>query len=966
LSALFFCSGATSLAYEVIWFKRFSHVWGNSALAMALVVSSFLVGLGIGALVFGRWADRTPRPALWYGWCEAGIGLLAILIPFEIAWLAGMNSWLYAQFHHSPLLHAITRGLLTFLVIGPPCVLMGGTLPLLVKLTAFEPDRAGQSTAWMYGVNTAGAAVGCLSAGFLLVPVFGIHLTNLMMAAANLAIALVAILAMGRSAGLGIQTAGTQVKSSSSHADSSHFAQRRSLIYAALLLTGFASLTLQMLWARQLAVMLGGSTYAFSATLFIFLIGVGFGSLLFRYLQARLVDNVWLLTVTSAILVLSAVAGKIAIPSLTILVGAVREFRGPHLVNTLVCVGAAAALELAPAIAMGVLFPLFVGMTFQKNSGVGQTVGTVYAWNTLGSIGGAFLCMLLLVPAFGMAKTFAVTLGLYLSALVLAQFRPNLKINRGLIVSLALCALSVFLAAKTHDPRTTDFGAFLYGPVSHEDLRQHVKVLSFREGAACNVLVTESAGHRWIRVNGKVDASTEVDMETQLGLAYLPRSLHPDAQDVLIIGFGSGTTAGASLLFPGTRVTCCEIEPEMVAASRFFHSVNHRPEASDRFTAVFDDGRNFLQATDRRFDLIISEPSNPWLAGISSLFTREFYDTAKSRLKPAGIFAQWVHMYALNAEDYALILRTFIHAFPHHALLWINHNNTILVGSDQPIPVTPATLERSQQRINALAPVKSDLQRHFNATSARALLLSRYLLGEEDLKRFVARQPSDQLNTDINMRLEFDAPRRLFGGPKDPVKSPAHAVLEAAAESMSLSKLFPLLGPSDDRLQALKYQTALFNRHGHNASAQKAARFGLSVASDDAFFLAQLALSEEALDDTEFAQVAAKLAQVSPDEAAKVGGGLWQRRKYLRAVMLFENLAQRHQNSAAVWMNLAMNYQALGRAAEADAARKRATQLDPLAAFMRSTLVALDAQMQKNEQKGNSPLLATPPPNEPP
>ena len=947
ISALFFCSGATSLAYEVIWFKRFSHVWGNSALAMALVVASFLLGLGAGALVIGRWADRIRSPLRCYGWCEAGIGLLALLIPFEIAWLGGLSSWLYSHLHGAALFHALARGLLTLLVIGPACVLMGGTLPLLVKQAVAGPEHAGPSTAWLYGINTAGAAMGCLAAGFWLIPALGLVWTNIAVAAANGAIAGLALLAARRFA----SSSGTTAASTSAPPALGAAVGPARLIYLAVLLTGLASLMLQMIWARQLAVMLGGSTYAFSTTLFIFLSGIGLGSLLCRFLQRRNVDPVRLIAITTVLLVVFTAAGRVAIPAATSSVGLVAPFRGSQFVNALVCIGAGAVLEFVPATCMGMLFPLLVGIASQNKNRIGNTVGAVYAWNTLGSIGGAFLTMLVLVPAFTIARTTALALALYLGALLLVHFQTRGGNSGLLLVSLLGGAVAMAFAALPIDPRLTDYGAFLYGYTPADVLRRDMKALFFREGTACNVLVVESGNHRWLRVNGKTDASTQVDMETQLALAYLPRCLKPDAQDVLIIGHGSGTTAGASLLFPGTRVSCCEIEPGIFESSQFFGAVNHHPESSDRFTPVLDDGRSFLQATEQRFDLIISEPSNPWLAGISSLFTRECYAAARARLKPGGLYAQWVHLYSLDRGDYTMILRTVLSVFPYAALVWINDNNTIIVASELPILPTRDTLGRAQKLVSGLPPVKADLQRYFQATSLPALLLSRYLLDEQDLKAMVDSEASGQLHTDVNLRLEFDAPRRLYSGPPEPAASPARTVIRAAGEALTISKIVQAHGPTPEALLALKYQIALFNRHGNAAAVQNAARFGSTLVSSDPFFLTHLLLSPDALDDAAFAQAAIRLAEVSPDEAANVGGGLWQRRKHQRAAVVFESLSKRHPSSATVWMGLAMNLHALGRTADAEIARKQALQLDPLAGFIRSSITALDAQLQKTDSK---------------
>ena len=167
LSMLFFCSGATSLGYEVIWFKRFANVWGSSALAMAVVVASVLVGLGVGAFIVGRRVEKITNPIRWYGWCEVGIGVLALIIPLETGLLGNLNAWITSLCGQSAFTLSLARGLLTLLVVGPPCLLMGGTLPLLVKYSTPENDHAGSYSAWLYGINTAGAATGCLLAGFL-------------------------------------------------------------------------------------------------------------------------------------------------------------------------------------------------------------------------------------------------------------------------------------------------------------------------------------------------------------------------------------------------------------------------------------------------------------------------------------------------------------------------------------------------------------------------------------------------------------------------------------------------------------------------------------------------------------------------------------------------------------------------------------------------------------------------------
>jgi spermidine synthase len=258
LSILFFLSGATSLGYEVVWFKRFANVWGSSALAMALVVGSVLLGLGLGAFLIGRRTRIIANPIQWYAIFELLIGVCALLVPMGAGLLGGLNTWLTSAAGGSPILLTLFRGFLTFLVLGVPTVLMGGTLPLLVKSLSSGTEEPGTTAAWMYGINTAGAAVGCLLTGFWIVPMLGLMWTNIAVACVNFVIAGIAYTNARDEEPTTPSIAKASAMSVASQAASSGYL----LILIAAALAGFASLGLQMIWARQLAVMLGGSTYA--------------------------------------------------------------------------------------------------------------------------------------------------------------------------------------------------------------------------------------------------------------------------------------------------------------------------------------------------------------------------------------------------------------------------------------------------------------------------------------------------------------------------------------------------------------------------------------------------------------------------------------------------------------------------------------------------------------------------------
>jgi len=770
-STLFFCSGATGLAYEVIWFKRFTHVWGSSSVAMAAVVASFLCGLGIGAQIFGRIADRTANPLRLYGWCELAVGLFALFVPFEIQLLAQAVAPLSGMFPEQPLLQFLVRFLTTLLVIGPPCVFMGATLPLLVKHCTDRHGQLSDATGWLYGINTLGAAFGCFLAGFYLLPLLGLFWSNLLAAAANIAIAVISFRATSPNALAVLAKVAKRTKkepqsavAQSAPSDPNAAPISIGWVYAAILLSGCGALMLQMTWSRQLAVTVGGSTYAFSATLFVVLLAMALGSLIYHRWIRTASWHGWAPMGVVLLLAASTLIGKSLLPALNDWAGMAQSARASATLNGLFCIATSAALELVPALCMGVLFPLLVQLTEAAAERAGRVIGNAYAWSTVGSLPGATLTAQWAFPAWGTAGATAIALGLYLGAMLLVL--PRWK-GRAALIGVAGFVLGVellSLALSDPSPLDTNMGKYHYG-ATIDTISPGLLVKMFEEGSSCNVLVAERDNITTLRVNGKVDASdSPADMQMQAGAAYFPRMIKPRAEEVLVIGYGSGTTVGASLLFPESHVTCCELEPFVYKASPFFSNINHAPESfTDRFDIVFTDGRSYLQSQTTQYDLIISEPSNPWIAGISNLFTQQFFETARSRLKPGGVLAQWLQTYRLTVDEYALIVRTLQSVFPHTMLVMFGQrSDTVLLASDQPLAPTRETLAQLQAQVDQSEAISSDLKKYFGSTDVQRLCLTCGVVKESDLKKIGEMGDGHTLNTDINLRLEFDAPLRLF------------------------------------------------------------------------------------------------------------------------------------------------------------------------------------------------------------
>lgn len=758
-SLLFFASGVTGLAYEVIWFKRFAHVWGSSNIALAAVVASFLCGLGIGAHLIGRRADHVAQPLRWYGWSELGIGALALLVPWELHVLAMVGVRLDQALPLSPALRFFVQFLVTLLVIGPPCVLMGGTLPLLVRQFSAQDESLSESTGWFYALNTFGAAVGCLLSGFLLLPTWGLLATNNLTALGNLAVGGMALRLTNPLAARGKKGQSHGASDRKEAAAPIPTAAISSLrVYFAAALAGAAALVLQIVWNRQLAVTLGGSTYAFSSTLFVVLFSIALGSLLYHWRLKRYGNSPYLYAAVILVIAVGVLAGQFAWPALCRWAGSAKGARASATYNAWLCIAIGSAMQLVPSLGGGVLFPLLAQWTRERGASAGRVIGNLYAWNTLGAILGATCTAMALFPTIGTAGATGLAVALYVaSLLVLQEFGNRRAIGTTLAYAVVGGALA-WVASRPIDPRETNTGYYMYGVIPTD-----YNVKFFREGPASNVMVGELRNVSSLRVNGKVDASTGIDMETQLGLAYFARLFRPDAREVAVIGFGSGATSGASALFPDTRVVCCEIEPAVYAAAPHFAEVNHKPYESPQFSLVIADGRSYIQSANRTFDLIVSEPSNPWLAGVSNLFTRDFFTSVRERLGERGVFVQWVQTYNFSIAEYALILRTMRTVFPHVSLVTLAGGaDTLIIASASSLDRTPDQVAQMQTLVDGSAEIQKDLDKYFGAHNVQHLLLAHYALDEEGIKRLLAADPQDVINTDLNMRLEFDAPLRLF------------------------------------------------------------------------------------------------------------------------------------------------------------------------------------------------------------
>jgi spermidine synthase len=779
LLAAFACSGFAGLVYEIAWTRLLTLHLGHTTAAVSTVTAAFMCGLGLGGALGGRLAARlSPRHALrTYALLELAVAVSALSIAAILTRLEPVLMWAYGE-DGSNSMFSLVRLASAFAVLLVPSVALGATFPVAVRIAVASPTRLGGPTGRLYGANTAGAALGSMAAGFMLIPVLGLRgtlLVGTVGSAASIALALsiagtltdpvpVAAPAKPRVKGRG-RTA--------RNADDGHVAPdpaRFGLAAAVLALTGFATFMHEVVWTRVLAMVVGPSIFAFAATLTSFITGLAIGSFAGAALAERSRRIAMALALT---LVATAAASCLSLA----LVGSSLVELGPGDTGhasvagiPLPLLAIACGLTFPVALGLGVAFPLSLELAGSRDATPARRLGILYAVNTVGAVIGALVAGFIAIPAIGLrASLLAATVALLIGAIALIVRGAS---SRSRLAALAMVSAVVvwMVASGGWDREWLAAGGYLYTRFVPAGVDRHAALtagtlLYYREGVTGTVSVRTLTGHRSLSIDGKVDASDGRDMLTQKLLAHLPLLLHPNPRQIAIVGLGSGVTLASALVHPIAAVDVIEISPEVIAASAQFADVNRRALDDSRTHLVRGDGRTHLALTSRRYDVVISEPSNPWMAGVAALFTQDFFQTVRERLAPGGIFCQWAHTYDISDADLRSIVATFRSVFPNGTMWLAGDGDLLLVGWGPVAPKPEAKADQLESRLDAMittwqrAGVGDDLQRV--AVREPSALLSLFVGGPAEMTRYAAGAPAQ---TDDRMALEFSGPFAVFAG----------------------------------------------------------------------------------------------------------------------------------------------------------------------------------------------------------
>lgn len=779
VAACFFLSGATGLIYEVLWARMLGLVFGATTLAVSTVLAAFMGGLAIGSGLAGRRGAAVKRPIRAYGLIEIGIALYALAVPFLFTFVDNLYAIIWQQFRPGFFAFSLWRFLLSCVMLLVPTALMGATLPLLSAALLRSNGPRSTSITRLYTRNLAGAICGSIVAGFLLLPTFGVRATIYIAALINILIGIVSIVADRR---MEMQSNpgkdATPVSAEELQPGETSFAAVAGdarFWMACAFISGFVTIATQVAWTRLLTMIVGSSTYAFSIVVALFLMGLSGGSFVIaRKSRAanlrQTVLRVELLTAVSIFLSLG-IANKI--PGLLVTTGLrfhISSWAGLLTLQIL----SVALLILLPAFFMGMVMPLvLVWAGTKRNDQSVQLVGRSYAVNTLGAIAGAFVAGFVLVPR--LTTRFTILFAAVLCIIVAgAAYQPKTEardrdLRRAVAAGLTLTLiLLLFLSAPRLNRADLSIGAYdslvrvlakSRGTIEDETVQRQGpeihQLLMYEEGPTATVSVRKDWDITSMAINGRTNASDREDMATQVMLGQLPLLLAPRLRNALVVGYATGVTAGAILQSPVESVECVELEPATVNGSRFFEHVNNHPLNDPRLHLIIDDARTYMRVVPTRYDMIISEPSHPWVPGVANLFTREFFQLGRDRLNDDGIFVQWVQIYQLSTDSLRSVLATFHETFPYVLVFRVQGawkgKDLLLVGSKNPLP-----LDRMKERIG---------EPHIAAELARvnikreADVRAWYVCDEKQLAPAVA---GAVINTDDNMHIETTVPREAF------------------------------------------------------------------------------------------------------------------------------------------------------------------------------------------------------------
>ena len=689
---LFFLSGITALTYEIVWTRMLTLVFGHTVFSVSVVLAAFMAGLGFGSYLFGYTVDKLSANSIdssstalqLYGWIEIMIFASGSVLSLLFANFAEIYSLFHSIVPESPPVQNLLKVIFAFTLILVPTTFMGATLPLISKYCVMDNKHIGTQVSLLYALNTLGAASGCMITGFFLMGTFGVLQTVLMAAACNLFIGISALSIFKENGGT------IKFSFPTINFPKLRWSPEQKFWMGISFICGFTALAYEVLWTRLLVFSIASTVYSFSMMLTVFLLGIFLGSLLLIPLLSK---------IKNLRTILIALQGGVGIYIIGSIYGIESILSPPWNAYNLGNPAAAfwnyfrdsAALMLVPTLLLGMCFPLLIQLISNKHENIGQATGQIYATNTIGAIFGSLFSGFLFLPYFGSQASLTLVATINLLIMVLL-FRTSDYLTPAIRKAMTMVFVALILFINMAVPNDLLNSFFMRDSAGKRNIN---KLIYFEEGLSDTVAVfrdeygvLDPSAKRLITNGISMSASNMIATRYMKLFAHVPILLVDKPDDVLVVCFGTGQTTGAAGIHPRVKtVDSLELSSSVINAGKMFADQNHDVLSNPKVNFVIQDGRNHLLTTHKFYDVITSEPPPPRTAFTVNLYTREYYELQKSKLKPGGISAQWIPLHSQGEEEVAMHFKTFQSVFPY-TMGWLSVANEILIiGSDQPIKI---------------------------------------------------------------------------------------------------------------------------------------------------------------------------------------------------------------------------------------------------------------------------------------
>lgn len=769
---LFFLSGLCGLIYEVLWSRYLTIFLGSTMTAYTIVLAVFMGGLALGNFLIGKFADRGRNNLVVYGCLQIIIGVYCALFPLFWKFLSQVYITADISLKGSTFMLPSLKFVFSIIGIFAPAFLMGGTLPLLARYFTRDIREVRHNVSTLYYINSLGGVVGCLLVGFFLIRSFGINASNYLAAGTNGLIGLTALFISYRrrdTFAVNLTLYRDPLLHDKSYAEIDERKDRliTKIVLIGVALSGFTAMVYELAWTRLFSIILGATTYSFTIMLAAFISGITLGSLIISKKKDLKADPYFLFGLCELGIFFSLLLSIPVYQWLPFAFSRINFLLSRTMLSFVLFqvlkFGFCFLVMLLPAIFFGMTLPLISNFLARKVETLGRNVGRVFAFNTTGALLGALTTGLILIPTIGIRHTievgFLINFAVVISVFLFPVFGKSSLAKKASLGAISFLIILYFIFLPEWDKQIITAGAGRFtrrGPSSYSKYIEEVKagrILFYKEGRDATVSVESGMGGKTLFIDGKPEASTLGDMPTQVILGHLPLLLSRNIKDVLVVGVGSGITVGSVLTYPVAQVDSVEISGAVFEAAKYFSPENRDFWKDERVKVHIEDAKIFVKTTDRKYDVIISEPSNPWVSGLADLFSIEFFDNCRKLLTPNGIMAQWFHGYSMDMVNFKIIVRTFSECFKYVSIWETMERDFILIGSSERLS---PDFDLMEERM-AIEEVEADLSRIRIADLPT--LLSRQFVSHEYVDRIVGK---GIVNRELNPILEYNAPLVLF------------------------------------------------------------------------------------------------------------------------------------------------------------------------------------------------------------